>query len=308
MSKPIAVSGAVVVIMASLFGVGRYLAGEPTPPRVVAHSVETPPPSPPPAMLAQIRPDTIVDSPPEPAQRPPNPALAPIVTIAVVGGEEIPLRIQVIPPESHSVKDDGRSSGFFEPLADAARAGNDAAARILYEALDACRGYPKTRAEFDSAIDRARKDYAQTGGITDAGEQPMDWDVLTEHLERRYHRCEGVTDDMYQTAIDLLRKSVERGPTSAHQRFVYAHATMNADPREARAQYEILWQQGHLLALSGLQDSLSHRIAWVAVDIAYLHGPPGAMAALEASTPPSEFHDASKEAARILRNPNCCKL
>jgi hypothetical protein len=112
---------------------------------------------------------------------------------------------------------------------------------------------------------------------------------------------------MHQTALDLLRESVERGDISAHHRFLYAEAVRKTDPEAARAQHEILWQQGYLLALGWIPD-LPHQIAWTAASIAYQHAPPENMTALEASSSPSAFYDASKEAERILKNPNCCKL
>jgi hypothetical protein len=91
----------------------------------------------------------------------------------------------------------------------------------------------------------------------------------------------------------------------------YAAAINDSDPKEARAQDEILWQKGNLPALGVLGwSSLPHRIAYLAASGAYINsGARDELAKLEASTSPSEFQEAAKEAARILKgNPNCCKL
>jgi hypothetical protein len=320
MSKRAALSSAVLVVAALALGLGYYF-GRDEPPAPAAPAPATAEPTPPPKTVPQLL-DEVQTQRAEPSapdrvkeRRVSMPA---DTVVAVIGDEQIPLRIQVVPRGTRStvelvaieqIGDDGRSSGFFAPLAAAARAGNDEAARVLHDALAACRGYPTTRAGFDARLEQMRKGYAQAGGIAGPGEQPQDWNSIAADLESHYHRCEGVTDAMYQTSLDLLRESVERGDPPAPNRLLYAEAVRKTDPPAARAQYEILWQNGYLLALGGLTaDSLPHQIAWVAVSIAELHAPPETMTALEASASPSAFHDASKEAARILKNPNCCKL
>jgi hypothetical protein len=79
---------------------------------------------------------------------------------------------------------------------------------------------------------------------------------------------------------------------------------------EAEAQAELPWQKGYFDALRVLAGtSLPHRIAMIAGDIA--HGSVNSkedLAELQAKTSPGEFQEAAKGAARILRNPSCCKL
>lgn len=318
MSKRAALSSAVLVVAALALGLGYYF-GRDEPPASAAPAPATAEPTPPPKTVPQLL-DEVQTQRAEPSApdrvKERSVSMPADTVVAVIGDEQIPLRIQVVPRGARSAEelaaiekiDDGRSSGFFEPLAAAARAANDEAARVLHEALGACRSEPTTRAKFDAALDKLRKGYAQAGGIAAPGEKPADFDFLARELENSYRRCEGVTDAMYQTSVGLLRESVERSDEPpAHNRLLYAEAVRKTDPEAARAQYEILWQQGYLLALGGIPD-LPHQIAWVAANIAYLHAPPETMTAFEASTSPSAFNDASKEAARILKNPNCCKL
>jgi hypothetical protein len=246
-------------------------------------------------------------------------AFAPDLETAVVGGEKIPLLFRdTTRPRPPIELDDGVSGGFFEPLAAAARAGDDAAAHRLYEELRKCRYFPKTRAELDAAVANGRKTFEQTGGFVAPGET-QDLNEGTAHLERLFKRCEGVTPEMSATAIELLRESVGRGYDD--NRLDYAGAIHDTDPQEAQVQLEAAWQKGDVAALSALgRDSLPHQIAALAVEIAQFdgRGAPGLarivaqarerLAALEAKTSPSEFRAASEEAARILHNPNCCKL
>jgi hypothetical protein len=247
------------------------------------------------------------------AEQPPPPSNPPaprngIVTVSI-GGEEIPLRLQLALNQPRPVEiDDGKSGGFFGPLAAAAREGNDSAARALFEALEFCKYYPKTRAEFDAGQKKRAEQFAQTGGVVVPGEKTQSWDNLSKDLEAGFHRCEGVTDDMYQTATELLRESVERG--SDDSRLLYAGAIASTSPEEAHAQYETLWQKGYLIGLGGLaKESLPHRIAsFAAVALTDPSRARQKLSALEASTSPSEFQEASKEAAQILKNPNCCRL
>jgi len=255
-----------------------------------------------------------------PTQTPRDPRafLAPNLQTALVGGEKIPLRFRIANrPRPQPELDDGVSGGFFEPLASAARAGNDAAAHQLFEALRNCAPYPKTRAELDAAVARGRQWFEQTGGFT--GDETLDWDEANRNLQRLYMRCDSVTQEMSATAIELLRESVGRGYDD--NRLLYAGAIHDTDPQEAHAQLEAAWQKGDIAALQMLGgDSLPHQIAALTVEIAQFDGrsAPGLMqataqarerlAALEAKTSPSEFRAASEEAARILHNPNCCEF
>jgi hypothetical protein len=214
-------------------------------------------------------------------------------------------------------------SGFFEPLADAARSGNDHAAWVLYASLDTCKAYPKSRAEFDATMEKGRKAFAETGSAPASGGPPltpgMDWDEWSRNVEAFLRSCEGVTDDMYTTATELLRESVGRG--SDENRYFYARAIAKTAPQEAHAQYEILWRQGSISGLKGLGvDSMPHRIAAIVAMCALwgqkeprhaqslLQWRDQLLSKVEASTSPSAFQDANKEAAQILKNPNCCLL
>jgi hypothetical protein len=245
--------------------------------------------------------------------RPARPPAAPPLIVSV-GGEQIPLLIRTLQRSDAQLEgiDDGQSGGFFARLADTARAGNDAAALALYESLNRCKPFPKTQAEFDARIAESRIAYAQTGGVAVPGGEPQPLNVSLQYIERRFHRCEGITEDMYPTALALLRDSIERDDDN---RIAYAQAISDTDPKEAHAQYELLWQRGYLAGLAGLaKDSLPHRIAALAVSIAESHILPAeqsehvsALESLEASTSPSEFQQASREAVRILKNPSCCQ-
>ena len=268
------------------------------------------------AVLGQLNPDTIVDPPMEASQRKPiQPKLARDVEAVEVGGEKISLRFYWPKPrtQAHLTElDDGKSGGFFEPLATAARNGDDAAAHRLYEELRNCRSIPTTRAEFDDRVAKARKLFAETGVFRAPGEtQNLNEGIA--NLERYFKRCEGVTPDMYTTATELLRESVERGYDD--NRALYAFAIHDTDPNEARVQAELLWQKGYIQGLHALAAfSLPHEIASLSVEIAeyariekLVTERREALAALEAKTSPSEFQEATKEAARILRNPSCCR-
>jgi hypothetical protein len=151
-----------------------------------------------------------------------------------------------------------------------------------------------------------------TGGVVMPGQPPSNFDQDNKAFEWAFHRCEGVTADMYPTAMELLRESAERG-VSDDSRAAYAQAIVNTDPNEARAQYEILWQHGSIDALQRLaRDSLPHAIAYAAVLSVFSSDGtgegPNRMRAAELSVNPSTFAQASEEAVRMLKNPSCCKF
>jgi hypothetical protein len=222
-------------------------------------------------------------------------------------------------------KIDSMQGGFFEPLVDAARSGNDVAAHELYDSLETCKSFPKSRAEFDATMEKGRKSFAETGSAPTNGPPltpGMDWDKWSHDVEAFFHKCEGVTDDMYATATELVRESVGRG--SDVNRNFYAKAIAKTAPQEAHEQFEILWRKGYLTGLKGLGvDSTPHRIAAiVAMAALWAQAEPRKpsktqsllqwrdqqLSKLEASMGRSAFQEASKEAAQILKNSNCCWL
>jgi hypothetical protein len=246
------------------------------------------------------------------AQRPPP--TQPAVGIVSIGGEEIALRERLPELRPLDISVGSMQGGFFEPLADAARSGNDDAAHALYDSLDTCKSFPKSRAELDAMMEKGRTSFTETGSAPASGGPPLppdiDWDAWSQNVEAFFHMCEGVTDDMYATATELVRESVGRG--SDENRSFYARAIAKTAPQEAHAQYEILWRKGYISGLKGLgADSLPHRIAAIAA-LGTLWGQTDwrdrLLSKLEASMSPNAFQDASKEAAQILKSPNCCLL
>jgi hypothetical protein len=263
----------------------------------------------------------------------PLPTEAAAVTVSI-GGEQITLHARELPvgpigPGAWDLLDrkiDINKGGFFEPLADAARSGNDLAAYELYDSLETCKSFPKSRAEFDATMEKGRKSFAETGSAPADGPPlvpGMDWDKWSQQVESFFHECDGVTDDMYSTATELLRESVGRG--SDMNRYFYGKAIAKTAPQEAQAQFEILWRQSYLTGLKGLGiNSPPHRIAAIVAMAAlwaqaeprkpsktqsWLQWRDQQLSKLEASMGRSAFHEASKEAAQILKkNPNCCWL
>jgi len=258
------------------------------------------PPQPSPSPQARF--DEILDGIKHPVPSNPYP-----VTVSL-GGEQIPVRSRDSGYSRVAPKDidDGKSGGFFAPLADAARAGNDDAAYALYKSLKLCQHAPRTQTDFEAAKAHLAKWFAETGGVQAPGQEPDSLDSLSKDLEAGFHRCDGVTDDTYATTTDLLRESAERGADDI--RALYAQAIASSDPKTAREQYKILWQRGYVEGLKDLAtDSLPHRIAYVAAMSAMFNSP-DAMKAIQNAMSPNAFEQASKEAAQILKNPNCCKF
>ena len=86
----------------------------------------------------------------------------------IIGDEQIKLNFVPHTSEQWTLGgiDDGHAlPGFFQRLVDAARAGNDQAARSLSNVLDYCKYSPKSQAEFDAQIEFERKRFAQNGGV-----------------------------------------------------------------------------------------------------------------------------------------------
>ena len=217
-------------------------------------------------------------------------------------------------PKSYAFVDD-KSGGFFAPLASDAANGDDFAAHQLWQNLQACEEAPKTQAELRDSVAKVEDAFPKTGGaLPDGGAISLERAVA--QVQARYDRCQGVTPQMYGEALEYLHQAADRG-THVSVALEYASAIARDKPDESRQRFQSLWQEGHVGGLSGLSvDSLPHRIAWNAQEIALLDGLPGpgrvlAMARERAAklrneTSPSEYQIAAKEAARLLRNPNCC--
>ena len=117
--------------------------------------------------------------------------------------------------------------------------------------------------------------------------------------------------------LEYLRQAADRGehPNVAID---YAAAIAQDKPEESRQLFQSLWEQGHIGPLGALgRDSLPHRIAADAAEIALMDGLPEPNPILKFfreregklrnETSPSEYNEAAREAARLLRsNPNCC--
>jgi hypothetical protein len=237
--------------------------------------------------------------------------------MARLGDEVIALRFSTPPPPALSARrwhDDGRSAGFFDPLARGAAAGDDSAAHELYQSLERCRIMPKTADELRERTARIRDEFARSGGTLPNGET-VSLDQAIGNWQRGYERCQGVKPAMYDDAREYLREAADRG--NAWLALDYAASLGEGNPEESRKRFESLWAEGHVGALGALgRNSLAHQIAFHAQAIARRDGLPGpnpvldmlrkGLTKLENETSPSEFQEAEKEAARLLRNPNCC--
>jgi hypothetical protein len=212
--------------------------------------------------------------------------------------------------------DDGKSGGFFTPLAAEAAAGSDGAARHRYEALQICRHVPLTPKDQEAQRKTIRDAFAASGG-GDSG------NTLEQNLalaQLHYDRCAGVNESMFTEAQGYLREAADREDANAG--LEYAAAILKDQPDEARQRLEVLWQQGHVTALGGLalvgRDPLAYEIAFNAQHIAQFDPPESPNAAklielvgaqqnkLRNETSPSEYNEAAKKAAALLRNPACC--
>lgn len=243
-----------------------------------------------------------------------------VVKMARVGEAQMQVRFEGAPrPRMPRELDDGKSGGFFEPLAQAAGAGDAGAARMLYTSLKNCERMPTTADELRAFDDRGRDAFAKTGGVVDG--EALSLDELRANLRSSYERCQGVVPQMIVEALKYLRESTERGDVD--NSLLYAQAIATEMPDEAREILETSWtQHGRISALDALaQGSLPHKIASLAVRVAIFDGrheedaavriiadAREELTAIENSTSPSTFREATEEAARLLRNPICCKL
>jgi len=240
------------------------------------------------------------------------------VKMALIGEEKVPLRFrQGKYPSWPKNLDDGRSGGFFEPLAQAAREGSDGAASMLYMALKNCEHVPTTEAALREAERIGTKIYAERGGVGPDG-QHVDFEAGLATLRSFYERCQGVVPEMYVEARQYLKESAERG--NAQGALLYADAIFSELPDEARAVLDKVWaEHGKVTALQALaENSLPHKIAYLAAETAIFDGRQDEGAArmvlkaredlntAENSVSPSAFREATEEAVRLLRNPNCC--
>jgi hypothetical protein len=237
--------------------------------------------------------------------------------VARVGDAQMQLRFEVARrPRMPRELDDGKSSGFFEPLAQAAGAGDEGAVRMLYTSLKNCEPWPKTADALRAAEGRGRAAFATTGGVIEG--ETVKFDEMLANLRSSYERCQGVVPEMYVEALKYLRESTERGDPDSS--LLYARAIATEMPVEARGIIETLWaQHGRIAALDALgQGSLPHKIASITVRIATADGfeegfyvstiadAREELIAIQNSTSPFTFQEATEEAARLLRNPKCC--
>jgi len=232
--------------------------------------------------------------------------------IAHIGDVSVPLRITRVRTSrkvADEFKDDGRSAGFFAPLAAAARACDDVAAVYLWRQTVPCYGLPATPAKQREWLDNLKNNYALAGGRGRTLEQEV-----TE-AETRFRRCEGITESDFYEATEILHAAADHG-TDPYVMSFYAQFASASDARE---RLEALWNEGHMSALDGLgrSGSLAHWLASNAALYALFHqeqvpDDPNLTASharaeqLRNETSPSEYSEAVKKAVELLRSPNCC--
>ena len=244
----------------------------------------------------------------------------PAAKIAHVGDDNVALTFKFYhdrPRDSNAFVDDNKSGGFFAPLAADAAAGSAAAARHLYEALQMCRAVPLTHKDQEAQRKTIRNAFSTSGGGSSGNRLEENLAAAQEH----YDRCVGVEEWMYSQALGYLREAADQGDGPAT--LEYAYAVLKDDPSEARRRFEVLWKQGHVAALGGLaqtaKDSLPYRIAYGSQQIAQFDPPEdnpvvariisearALQDQLRNETSPSEYNEAAKKAAALLRNPSCC--
>jgi hypothetical protein len=272
------------------------------------------------AAFAQGAPPTPRTLPPPPDPQttpppaPPRTEMVDQVYKVTVGGEQVEVHLKgLFAARPTKLQPDDGSGGFFDRLAPAARDGNEDAVHALYRALQDCKPFPKSRAEFDKEIEQGRKRWAETGGVPMQGATPQskeELDKWAQHEEKLFHRCDGVTPAMYERSKQLLRESVERG--SDLNRFYYARSIMDTDPQGAREQFAILWEKGDIGGLNGLGTvSLPHRIASTIVASLIFQIPQEKvdeyLRKIEVTVSPNTFREANTQAAQLLKSPNCCR-
>jgi|SRR5882672_350935 len=324
MSKRLALSGAIVIGAAGMFALGYYFAGKPPAPVAAPVAVQ-------PAVADPPPPTPSLDTARKQGEADPVEKHNQIVgrtqrfathvgeKMARVGDEVVSLHFKDSPPtkmQADSFAANNMRRGFFEPLAREAAGGDDYAAHQLWQSLQACREVPQTQSELREIMRKVEDGFAKTGGAQPEG-NPITLEQARGAVQERYERCQGVTPAMYGEALEYLHQAADRGEQAALA-LDYAGAIAQEKPEESRQRYQSLWEQGHVSALGALgKDSLPHRIAWEAQQIALFDGLPepnpvltmfrAQLAALQNSTSPSEYNDAAQEAARLLRsNPNCC--
>lgn len=141
--------------------------------------------------------------------------------------------------EDWSHLEDGVSPGFFEPLSVAAANGNGAAAHQLYTSLKACSNAPRTAAEYTALENQLRMKY------------PVYQEEYVRDLQISYRRCQGTTDEMMGTAIDLLRQTGEAG--NSLNAMKWAMDIQASQPEIAESVFNRLWNEyGSVSALDML--------------------------------------------------------
>ena len=141
--------------------------------------------------------------------------------------------------ENWSHLEDGVSPGFFEPLSVAASDGNGAAAHQLYTSLEECSRAPRTPAEYNARENQLR------------GQYPVHQGEYVRNLQISYRRCQGTTDEMMATAVELLRQTGEAG--NSLNAMKWAMEIQDAQPAVAERVYSRLWNEnGSVSALNML--------------------------------------------------------
>ena len=141
--------------------------------------------------------------------------------------------------EDWSHLEDGVSPGFFEPLSVAASNGNGAAAHQLYTSLKVCSKAPRTPAEYNALENQLRGNY------------PIYQEEYIRNLQISYRRCQGTTDEMMATAVELLRQTGEAG--NSLNAMKWAMEIQDAQPEVAESVFDRVWNEnGRTSALSML--------------------------------------------------------
>lgn len=318
MSTRVVLSGAIVIGMAG-FALGYYFRGEPVTPAAAPVAAE-PTVVEPPAAVRQPTVERATDPVQEHNRRVGR--MQPFADaigdkMARVGDELVTLHFKNTPTMKwRGAQIDYTKPGFFEPLAELAANGDDAATHQLWQSLQACREVPQTQAEIREQIGKVEEMFAKTGGAGPDG-KALTLEQMRQEVQSRYDRCQGVTLTMHSEGLEYLRQAADRGDHEIVA-IEYAAAIAKDQPEESRRRFQTLWEQGSLGALGALgKDSLPHELAWQAAQIALFDGLPepnptllflrSRAAKLQNETSLSEYNEAAKEAARLLRsNPNCC--
>ena len=164
--------------------------------------------------------------------------------------------------ENWSHLEDGVSPGFFEPLSVAASDGNGAAAHQLYTSLKECSRAPGTPAEYNARENQLREQY------------PVHQEEFVRNLQISYRRCQGTTDEMMATAVELLRQTGEAG--NSLNAMKWAMEIQNVQPAVAERVYNRLWNENGsasalnmLAGIYGDRQPASHSEAEIAFAYSY---------------------------------------